>query len=149
MLQCWNLDPYGRPSFEQIVERLKKRMRDAEADCGLSSSTDMYFNVPNTQNMYKTANPEVDDDAATRPVDLPLPLKPGPTEASADDYLTPSEHYYPRDMTSEYLTNPSLSPTMSLASGTMTSPQASLNLPTEHSENSLNLSSEQQSLLLP
>ena len=103
-------------------------MREAER----SSNTDIYANVPNTLACYERAS----SGACALPpqsLDLAAPSYPAPTfssldpllhrtsaaktpvQDSADDYLTPSEHYYPRqethdvdtgDVPSQYLTSP-------------------------------------------
>ena len=133
MLRCWDLQPHARPSFEYIVEHLKSRMRIAEETAARGGSTDIYTNVPNTQLIYKKANPDAEEAApALRPLDLTLPLtKNTPEQVNADDYLTPSEHYFGRDMTSQYLTSPSMSP----GSENVATPSGS-NVPIEHADSS-------------
>lgn len=140
MLRCWDLEPHARPTFIYIVEHLKSRMRAAEEEAQSGKSNDLYTNVPNTQFIYKTANPNADESEeapAARPLDLTLSLSRNEAEeVSADDYLTPSEHYFSRDAESDYLVSPSLSGQHE--SWSPSAPSTS-QVPTEHIESSFQL----------
>ena len=106
MLRCWQLDPLTRPTFAEIAKALQERVAAAETSTMPRVQDELYANVPNTQGYVERASMA----AATF---MPAPSQKQPdspeylvavggakggarvgTEASAEDYLTPSEHYF-------------------------------------------------------
>ena len=103
MARCWNVDPYTRPTFTEIVQVLQSSLCDAQKQLTSRIHDEPYANVPETQSLVEWAS---SGDSALPPLGGACAA---PVQRSSDDYLTASEHYFPSatsDISSEYLTSP-------------------------------------------